>query len=200
MGNLREMPTKHFVFQGRDQRYSDNITLLKEGTSPKSSNMLSKVTRSTCTFRDPSRPFRGARDFPSTPTTPTTTSPSNYPVSQHRVPNTQQTYDIEDKMAEHTESTLLSAKTNFISQQVRLLSQPLRPSERWRERNAGVPDSEVRDVMGFGMFELHLNYSFQIPLLSKGLGFARLRLSCGSDDDRCADTCDENSKPSSPPP
>jgi hypothetical protein len=48
------------------------------------------------------------------------------------------------------EKTIAALKTNFLRQQIRILSQPLKLSENAKER-AGASDGDLRDVMLQGM-------------------------------------------------
>jgi hypothetical protein len=57
-------------------------------------------------------------------------------------------YQVIEDMSD--ERTIAALKTNFLRQQIRILSQPLKLSEKAKER-AGVPDGKLEDVMLQGM-------------------------------------------------
>lgn len=48
------------------------------------------------------------------------------------------------------ESTLIALKANFIRAQVRILSQPLVPSAKWKA-SSEIPEKELEEVMKQGM-------------------------------------------------
>ncbi|KAF2426271.1 hypothetical protein EJ08DRAFT_638083 [Tothia fuscella] len=52
---------------------------------------------------------------------------------------------MENAMASD-ESTIIASKTQFLGAQVRILSQPLKASEKWKD-GAAFPEGELRDVM-----------------------------------------------------
>lgn len=53
------------------------------------------------------------------------------------------------------DKTIAALKTNFLRQQIRILSQPLRLSDKAKER-VDLPDGDMRDIMLRGNFKVSL--------------------------------------------